>query len=143
MSTSRQLLVEQLVRDEGLRLKPYTDTVGKLSLGVGRNLTDNGITQEEAFYLLEHDIDIAVKSLIARYPWVEWMDAPRQAVLVAMTFNLGINRLSGFKQTLGSIQRGDFEAAAVQMLASRWAEQIGDRALRLANQMRTNQWGNP
>jgi lysozyme len=143
---SRDQLRLALIRDEGSgpvkmgRLFPYTDTVGKTTLGFGRNLTDRGISLGEAHTLLDNDIDDALKDLLIRFPWAEQMDPTRQAVLVMMIFNMGVHTFCAFKQTLGLVKRGDYEAASVQMLASRWSEQVGDRALRLAEQMRTGRW---
>ena len=134
---TRDLLRQQIKRDEGTgpaklgRFLPYTDTVGKLTIGFGRNLSDNGISLAEADALLDHDIDSAIKDLVIRYPWFEALDPVRQAVLVNMAFNLGIVRLGGFKNTLAAIQRGDYAAGAIGMLESRWASQVGRRALRL------------
>lgn len=143
---SRDLLRDQLKRDEGSgpqklgRLLPYKDSVGKLTIGYGRNLDDNGISLAEADALLDHDIDSAIKDLVIRYPWVEALDPIRQACLVNMTFNLGIVRLAGFKNTLAAVQRGDYAAAAVGMLESKWASQVGARARRLATQMESGRW---
>jgi len=142
---SRDALRLMLKRDEGSNVKlgrhiPYTDSVGKTTIGYGRNLSDRGLSMLEADALLEHDIDDAIKDVIARFPWVEWLEPARQGVLVNMSFNLGITRLAGFKRMLSAAQRGDYEAAAVEMLSSHWSEQVGDRALRLAEQMRKNTW---
>jgi len=137
---NRDRLVDQLIRDEGLRLKPYTDTVGKLTIGVGRNLTDRGITQTEAIAMLNRDIDVADLECRANLPWFDTLDVVRQGVLVNMAFNLGISRLLKFVNTLALIKAHDYEAASIQMLQSLWAEQTGNRALRLAQQMRTGEW---
>ena len=81
-------IADLLIRHEGLRLKPYRDTVGKLTIGVGRNLDDVGITREEALYLLKNDIDNARRELIKTIPRFLDMDKVRQIVLISMTFNL-------------------------------------------------------
>lgn len=131
----------QLIHDEGLRLKPYKDTVGKLTIGVGRNLDDRGITQVEAMYLLDNDIRNAISDCVVRFQQTFLdLDPPRQAVLVNMCVNLGIARLAGFKKTLAAIKAKDYEGAAIEMLSSVWADQVGDRALRLADQMRLGEW---
>jgi len=143
---SRDELRRTITRDEGTgpmkhgRHMPYTDTAGKVTIGFGRNLTDRGLSMVEADICREHDIDDAIKDLIVRYPWVDSLDPVRQGVLVNMTFNLGIARLSGFKQTLARLQLHDYEGASVQMLESLWASQVGHRALRLAEQMRRGVW---
>lgn len=134
-------LRDQLVRHEGLRLKPYVDTVGKLTIGVGRNLDDVGIFTEEAMYMLTGDITRATRGLVTRYPhWFPALDPVRQAVVVNMGFNLGLSRLARFVRTLGSIERGEYARAADEMLESTWARQVGARARELSDQMKTGTW---
>jgi lysozyme len=131
---------DQLKRDEGLRLKPYRDSVGKLTIGYGRNLDDNGVTEEEAAGLLYNDIVTAKQSLAKHLPWFMQLDDARRGVLINMAFNLGIWGLLSFKKFLASIQSGDYATAKAEMLNSRWAEQVGARAQRLAIQMETGKW---
>jgi len=126
----------QLVRHEGLKLKPYKDTVGKVTIGVGRNLDDVGITSEEAMLLLENDIAKCAKGLRDNLPWFEQLDEVRQRVLLDMAFNLGINGLLKFKKTLGFVQAGEYGLAATEMLHSQWAEQVGIRSSTLSYMMR-------
>ena len=133
---NRDVLKKQLVDHEGLRLKPYKDTVGKLTIGVGRNLDDRGIAEAEAMYLLENDIDECVAHLDKALPWWGDLTPARQHVLLDMCFNLGIGRLLGFKNTLREVQEGNYDAAADNMLVSLWARQVGRRAQRLATMMR-------
>lgn len=130
-------LLKQLDLHEGLELKPYKDTVGKLTIGVGRNLTDRGITKDEAYYLLRNDVAIAITDLDKNLSWWKNLDEIRQRVLADMCFNLGISKLLGFKNTLELIRKGDYETAASAMLNSLWAKQVKGRAIRLANMMRT------
>jgi len=132
---NRDVLVYQLVIDEGLRLKPYKDTVGKTTIGVGRNLDDVGISKSEAMSLLGADIDRVVAQLDATFPWWRNMTDARQQALANMTFNLGIEKLKGFKNTLAAMQSGDYAAAANGMRSSLWARQVGARAERLAKMM--------
>jgi lysozyme len=138
---ARARLRSQLMIDEGLRLKPYVDTVGKLTIGVGRNLEDVGISHVEAMYLLENDIDRAIRDLVALFPWFSKLDPVRQTVLVNMAFNMGLGSptrgLRSFVRTLKAIEEGRYEDAAEGMLASKWARQVGQRAVRLAKMMRT------
>ena len=133
-------LIEQLKRDEGLKLKPYHCTVGKLTIGVGRNLDDNGISEDEAMLLLDNDIQSHTDELVGRLPWVLSLDEARLGVLLNMAFNLGVPRLLGFKKTLAFIEAGDYHAASVEMLNGNWARQVGKRAERLSVQMRTGEW---
>jgi len=127
-------------RHEGLRLKPYKDTVGKLTIGYGRNLEDVGITLEEAELMLEHDLDRALKDAREVIAGFDELDEVRQAVLVDMAFNLGRAGLAGFRNMRAALALGDFERAASEMLDSLWARQVGRRAQELADMMRSGQW---
>lgn len=136
MTDLMNAMVADLRRDEGERLKPYRDTVGKLTIGVGRNLDDVGITPEESAYLLSNDINKVLRQLDEKLPWWRGLCFNRQRVLVNMSFNLGINGLLGFKNTLAAVQAGQYDKAAEGMLSSKWASQVGKRADRLAELMR-------
>ena len=128
---------EQLLRHEGLRLKPYRCTAGKLTIGVGRNLDDCGISQKEAFILLESDILQCERQILAEIPKIYLqIDEVRKSVLLNMCFNMGIRGLLSFKNTLAFIETGDWERAANNMLASKWAKQVGRRAIELSELMR-------
>jgi lysozyme len=136
-AVSLSLLQKQLVLHEGVRLKPYRCTAGRLTIGIGRNLDDVGISQEEALGLLRGDIARAIAAVRVELPWIDRLDDIRQRVLVDMCFNLGIDGLLAFKQTLAAVASGDYDRAATEMLNSRWAAQVGERARRLARMMRT------
>ncbi|MDN7676442.1 glycoside hydrolase family protein [Burkholderia oklahomensis] len=131
----RVALIAELSRDEGRRLKPYLDTVGKTSIGVGRNLTDVGISDTECDVLLSNDVDRTIAWLDRNLPWWRSLNPVRQRVVVNMAFNMG-GRLLTFTNTLAAMKRGDYVAAADGMLASKWASQVGARATRLAAMMR-------
>jgi lysozyme len=133
-------LADQLKRDEGWKTYPYADTVGKLTIGYGRNLSDVGISPEEGDRLLENDIRAATVSLESHYPWIMGLDSVRQGVLLNMTFNMGIAGLSQFKDFLQKVKDGDYGGASSSMLASKWAVQVGSRAFRLSKQMHTGEW---
>lgn len=133
-------ITQQLIRDEGVRLKPYLDTVGKTTIGCGRNLSDIGINDREARFLLANDIQHAQDSLSQAFPWTDALDEVRRGALTNMAFNLGLTGLSGFKSMLSHLQAGEYDAAAEAMTDSKWAEQVGARAQRLALQIRTGQW---
>lgn len=127
----------QLIRHEGLRLKPYRCTAGKLTIGIGRNLDDCGISQMEAYELLENDILNCEQQLQTKISDIyNGLDEVRQSVLLNMCFNLGIKGLLEFKNTLSFIGAGDWERAANGMLASKWAKQVGMRAIELSEMMR-------
>ena len=131
-------LRQQLRRHEGVRLRPYTDTVGKLTIGVGRNLADRGISEDEADYLLDNDIWL-VEEALRRYDWFLALSDVRQNVLLNMGFNMGVPRLLVFMRLISALRAGDYWRAAVEMLDSQWAKQVGSRAVELANQMRTGE----
>lgn len=127
-----------LIKHEGLKLKPYIDSVGKLTIGVGRNLDDNGITKEEALHLLYHDVcDAMTDAKRLCSIWDELSDA-RKSVLINMAFNMGYARLSQFVRFWNAIHKKDWDEAAEEMLASKWATQVKGRATELANMMKGN-----
>jgi len=132
---AKEIALQQLPVDEGIRYKPYKDTVGKLTIGVGRNLDDRGLRPAEVELMLSNDIEEAetiAKKLVPNY---EALSEPRKAVLINMAFNLGETRLAGFKNTLAFINRGDYVSAAKNMRDSLWYKQVGARAERLAKVM--------
>lgn len=133
-------LTDMLVDHEGMRRKPYRCTAGKLTIGVGRNLDDRGISPDEAMYMLANDIRDSRRELSAAFSWFDKLDEVRQAVLIDMCVNLGLSRLQGFRNTLALIGVGKYEAAAQEMLNSKWAEQVGRRAQRLSRMMATGRW---
>lgn len=129
-------LVSQLIVDEGLKLKPYTDSVGKLTIGVGRNLNDTGISESEARQLLANDIERTAKSLDTAFPFWRTLSENRQEVIANMAFNMGTARLLDFKNMIHALQASDYLGAAREMLNSEWARQVKGRATRLAETMR-------
>jgi len=130
---------ELIKKHEGLRLKPYKDTEGVLTIGYGRNL-EKGISAHAAEFLFEEDM-LDVRSDCLKFDWFHDLPPVRQAVIENMMFNLGINRFSGFKKMIKAIEDKDWHEASVQMLSSRWADQVGNRAIELANMMNTGEWG--
>lgn len=135
--TDRQKLLSQIHLHEGERPKPYTDTVGKITIGVGRNLTDVGLAQDEIDLLLVNDLKRSENDLNKNLSWWTTLDVIRQRVILDMCFNMGIGGLLTFKTTLVLIQQGKFDQASANMLASKWAKQVGARAERLSTMMKT------
>lgn len=130
--------LEQLERHEGFRSSAYQDSKGYWTIGIGRLIDKKlkgGITKEEAYILLQNDLDRCAKELDQRLPWWKSLAPNRRYVLLNMCFNLGIDKLMGFKNTLAMIQAGNYKGAANGMLKSLWAKQVGDRAKELADQM--------
>ena len=133
----RAAMIHQLTLHEGMRQFPYKCTSGKLTIGIGRNLDDRGITEAEAGFLLGNDIDDFQDRLTREIPWMVELDAVRQRVLLDMAFNLGVPGLLKFKRTLAAIRGKEYDRAAAMMLDSRWATQVGQRAKRLSHMMAT------
>ncbi|MBH9661991.1 glycoside hydrolase family protein [Burkholderia multivorans] len=129
-------LKAELTRDEGRRSRIYVDTVGKVSGGIGRNLTDKGFRDNEIDLMYQNDIAETEAWLDRNLPWWRSLDPVRQRVMMNMAFNMQ-GKLLTFVNTLAAIKRGDYAAAADGMLASKWASQVGDRAKRLADMMRS------
>lgn len=138
MPMNRELLRSQLERHEGLRLKPYLDTVGKLTVGYGRNLEDVGISRDEADFMLDNDIDMIEAQLETIDEYLS-LDPVRQTVLANMGFNLGFYGLMKFKKMWAAIGRQDWQNASWEMRNSKWARQVGYRASELAKIMETGE----
>lgn len=132
--------LELIKKHEGLRLKPYQCTAGKATIGFGRNIEDNGIRLDEAELMLSNDIKECEAVLSDRMEYWDALSEVRQAVLIDMMYNLGWPRLSKFKRTLAAVNDGYFDRAAAEMLDSRWARQVGQRAMELSDMMQSNKW---
>jgi lysozyme len=135
--TWREIVTEQLSRHEGVRPRPYLDTEGKTTIGIGRNLTDKPLRLDEIDYLFRHDLADAeedARTAIGDAVFEALSDA-RKAVLVNMAFNLGLTRLRKFKDMIASVKAGQWQEAKAAMLDSRWAQQVGTRATELADLM--------
>ena len=130
-------LKNRLLKHEGLCLKPYRCSAGKLTIGIGRNLDDVGLSQNEAFYLLENDLKACENLCRDTFSWFETLNLIRQGVVIEMVFNLGINGFLGFKRMIKALIIRDYGGASDEMLNSRWAEQVGRRATVLSTLMRT------
>lgn len=126
-------------RYEGLRLKPYTCPTGHLTIGYGHNL-ENGISLEIAEQLLQADLTHAQREAEKNFPWSVSLNEARQFVLADMVFNMGIANLLTFKKFLAALQKHDYYTAAKEMLNSRWAGQVGRRAVELAEMMKTGEY---
>jgi lysozyme len=135
-----QTVIDQLKRDEGLKLSPYQDTVGKLTIGYGRNLSDKGITAIEAQILLANDVAETTERLKAALPQLKSLDQVRYSVLINMAFNMGVGGVLQFTQFIAALEEGNWQLASLAMLNSKWATEVGDRATRLANQIVAGEW---
>jgi lysozyme len=137
-----------LTLHEGLRLHAYDDATGKslkrgdtltgnLTIGIGRNLSSNGLTKREVTSLLRNDIQTARKKA-RRYKWFDALNEVRQGVVLSLIFNMG--SIDSFKRMRAAISVKDYELASIELLDSRYAEQVGDRAIVLAGYLRTGSW---
>ena len=156
MKYNREDFVNKLIAHEGLRLQVYKDTLGIDTIGIGRNLEDRGITKEElnwmdipsmdavyeygiteadAMYLAQNDVQIVEEELVRAHPCVEELDSVRQLVLMDMAFNMGVPRLRKFKKMWNAVHEKKFDIAAKEMLDSRWAVQVKSRSTKLAHAM--------
>lgn len=136
-------LIDQLKREEGVRTAAYQDHLGFWTIGVGRLIDarkGGGLSEDEIDYLLANDVKRCTAALRARLPWFDGLNEPRQAVLVGMAFQMGVDGLMSFKQTLAAVRDEHYADAGVRMLQSLWAKQTPERARRMARQMETGEW---
>ena len=139
-------LIEQLKRHEGTgpvingNLMPYEDSEGLLTIGYGICIARTGITPHEAEFLLRSRVEAVDAAARRFFPWVSQLDPVRQAVVMNMAYNLGIDGFRKFKKTISYIQLGEYRDAAAEMLNSKWAVQVGNRAIELAEMMQSGEW---
>lgn len=136
-------LRDMLIRDERLVLSAYEDSLGYLTIGVGRLIDKRkggGISHDEAMFLLDNDISNVKAQLEDALPWIKGLNEARQAVLYSMCFQMGLKGLLGFRSTLASVRDEHFANAAEGMRQSLWAKQTPERAKRLAYQMDSGEW---
>ena len=123
-----------------MELKPYKCTSDKLTIGIGRNLEDVGISEKEAEMLLQNDVQQVTAQLKEKFPWVLQLDEVRFAALINFTFNVGIGTASKFVNAMALLKAGNYGTAADEFLDSRWAKQVGQRAIEVTEQIRTGEW---
>ena len=143
MKLNKEKLIESLTKHEGLRTLPYEDSVGVLTIGVGHNLEDRPLTHKAVQTILEDDIAEAVHELNRIKGYLDFektLSDARENVLIEMVFNLGSPRLSKFVKFWAAVKDSDYETASIEMLDSKWARQVGQRAKTLAEQMRTGEF---
>lgn len=132
-------LRKQLTRDEGWRNQMYLDSEGIPSIGVGHNLRDVPISNAAVAQIFTDDLTDKLREVEQAFPWSARQSEPRRGVLVNMAF-MGIGKLKGFVKMLAAMQAGDWETAARELLDSKYATQVGARAERLADQLRSDRW---
>jgi lysozyme len=132
-------LLAQLKRHEGFRPLPYTDSTGHLTIGYGTALHEP-ISQEAATYLLLDRLTTLQTELERAKPQTKTLDIVRQSALLNMAYNLGASGLLKFRRMWAAIEARDWPRAADEALDSRWALQVGSRAIDIAGMLHTGQW---
>ena len=141
-------LIEMLKVHEGVETHAYRDTVGKTTIGVGRNIDADdglGLSMQEVEYLLGNDIERVEQELVGALPWtidLLVIDSPRFDALVDLCFNLGLPRFLNFVKALDACADEDWERAADEFMDSRWAKQVGNRAVEITEMIRTGEYQN-
>ena len=133
-------LIDMLKRHEGSKRYAYFCTSGKLTIGVGRNIDPFGglgLTEEEIGFLLQNDVDRVEQELVNCIPWVEHIEWQRMDALVNICFNLGLPRFLKFKKALAAAEDQNWELCADEFMDSKWASQVGQRAVELTTLIRT------
>jgi len=135
-------LIQMLKRHEGVRDKVYMCSAGYETIGVGRNISDSGLglADDEIDYLLSNDIRRCKEELIGEYDWFKDLDSVRQDAMLDMSFNMGQTRLRGFVKALGYMDIGDYDKAGDEFYDSRWATQVGDRALEICQMIKSGEY---
>lgn len=136
----RAALRRQLIEGEGLRLRVYTDTVGKATIGVGRNLVDKGLSTDEAMSLLDHDID-EVDADLWSFGWYPTASPPRRAAMCELRFILGPHGFRGFVKMLDAAAQDDWQGVGTEVALSHLSTQLQpSRFARIVRQLRTGEW---
>ncbi len=135
-------LIEMLRRHEGVRDKVYLCSAGYETIGVGRNISEDGLglSEDEIDYLLNNDIKRVREELTEEYYWFAGLNDARQDAMIDLSFNLGQTRLRGFVKALEAMSREEFENAADEFMDSKWSEQVGDRAVEVTEIIRTGEY---
>jgi len=133
-------LIETLRRHEGVKNTLYKCTSDKWTIGVGRNLEDVGLSEEEIDMLLLNDIK-RTKELMDDYiPWYNDLDEVRQEALINFVFNVGIGTAMKFKNAMAALEAHDYDTAAIEMMDSNWAKQVGSRAEEVTQMIKTGEY---
>lgn len=130
-------LKRSIVNHEGKTNFPYVDTLGKITIGIGYNLSDRGVTEDWINENYEKDVRYFYSKLKTDFSWFDRLNLDRQIVLIDMTFNLGYKNFLSFKRMISALSRDDYKEAANEMLQSKWAHQVKNRANELANALLT------
>lgn len=135
-------LIEQLRIHEGVREKVYLCSAGYETIGVGRNISESGLglSSDEIDYLLSNDIKRCQQELEFNFDWFKELDDVRRDAMINLCFNIGVTSLKKFSKAIAAMNVHDYETAAMEFLDSRWASQVGTRALDVTDMIRTGDY---
>lgn len=135
-------LIEMIKRHEGVKTHCYKDHLGLETIGVGRCIAEGslGLSDDEVEYLLSNDIARCREELTDEYFWFPALNDARQAACINLIFNLGATRLRGFVKSLDAMANEKFDLAADEFMNSKWATQVGSRAIEVTDMIRSGQW---
>tara|TARA_R110000803_G_scaffold54423_1_gene111139 strand:+ start:119 stop:532 length:414 start_codon:yes stop_codon:yes gene_type:complete len=137
------MIIEMLRKHEGVEKYAYKCTADKVTIGVGRNIDKSGgmgLSDDEIDYLLSNDIKRVSAELIRAFPWYSELDEVRKDAMIDMCFNMGLPRLSKFKNSLAAMKNGDYDIAALEFLDSNWAKQVGSRSITITDMIRSGEY---
>jgi len=131
-------IAKSLKKEEGFRAQGYECSMGFLSIGFGRNISNTGpgITEAEAEMLLMNDIHRTLEECYKAFPFFENLSSERRSAVCQLVFQLGLTTFRKFHKTLRHLEDGEFDLAADELLRSRFAEQTPARAKRMAKLLR-------
>lgn len=132
-------LRRSIVKHEGFNRFPYVDSVGKLSIGIGYNLTDRGLDDDWINNQYNKDVLYFYNQLNEYFSWYRDLVPDRQIILIDMCF-MGWKKFLEFEKMIDAIARGDYKKAAFEMINSEWALQVKGRAAELAQGMLTGEY---
>jgi|TARA_R110002012_G_scaffold100348_3_gene238982 lysozyme len=135
-------LIEQLKIHEGVREKVYLCSAGYETIGVGRNISESGLglSNDEIDYLLSNDIKRCQQELEFNFDWFKELDEVRRDAMINLCFNIGVTSLKKFSKAIAAMNVHDYETASMEFLDSRWASQVGTRALDVTDMIRTGDY---
>ncbi len=137
------MIIEMLRKHEGVEKYAYKCTADKVTIGVGRNIDKSGgigLSDDEIDYLLSNDIKRVSAELIRAFSWYSELDEVRKDAMIDMCFNMGLPRLSKFKNSLAAMANGDYDIAAIEFLDSNWAKQVGSRSITITDMIRSGEY---
>lgn len=136
-------LTQMLRRHEGVKQFAYEDSLGYLTIGAGRSIDSRvglGLSDAEIEYLLKNDIDRVREELKSNFPWFHNLNKARKDAIISICFNLGLPKFMKFEKALAAMAEEDYITASNEFLDSRWALQVGARAMELAEMIETGEY---